>query len=177
VQAGESLVLCGDIVHLTNCALFVDDCGGRRRSFRVRPERKGYDTRILRFLPLCVVSILGLVSVNLNYCRHLYNAVLVAHQLLFITLLTIYHRLRVPAIDTFLVVRNMESELWYTCPQSKLPHSIPTNQHLAILSKLNALLNEHTNLLILQRAHPTTLERLMPIPLLLPPFADIFHWR
>jgi hypothetical protein len=55
----------------------------------------------------------------------------------------------------------------------KLPHSILADQQLSILPKVNAFTNEHANLLILQRAHPTSPERLVPIlPLL---FADLFH--
>jgi hypothetical protein len=51
----------------------------------------------------------------------------------------------------------------------KLPqHGIRTNRHLSTLPKNNTLPDKHTNLLILQRAHPAAPERLMPVPNLRP---------
>ena len=50
------------------------------------------------------------------------------------------------------------------------PHSVRTDRHLPISPKANAFADEHTNLLVLQRPHPASPERPVPI---LP--ADLFH--
>ena len=64
------------------------------------------------------------------------------------------------------------TRLQYAGPESAIepPHSVRTDRHLPISPKANAFADEHTNLLVLQRPHPASPERPVPI---LP--ADHFH--
>jgi hypothetical protein len=55
------------------------------------------------------------------------------------------------------------------CTNIKLPqYSIRVNHHLPTFPKTNTLTDKHTKLLILQRAHPTSPERLVPVLKLCP---------